>query len=362
VSERQFSFDIIAEDPVTHARAGVFHTPHGDVPTPIFMPVGTKATVKGILPDQLKAIGTRILLANTYHLSQRPGADLIEDMGGLHTFMRWDGPILTDSGGFQIFSHGEFVRLADEGVTFRTVDYDGSYVHWSPADNMRIAQQLGADIVSKEVVGISFDGKFKVLTADEEFSADALIIATGTSRKVPRIKGIADFEGLGVSYCAVCDGFFHRGKDVAVLGSGKYALHEAQALLPIAGSVTVLTDGASPEVEFPSEIKVDERKISHLDGSPMALSTVVFDDSSSMTISGLFIAQGSASSTDLARKVGIATDSNKIVVDENMATNIPGIFACGDCTGGLLQVSKAVYDGATAGNSVVKYLRELTKK
>lgn len=223
-------------------------------------------------------------------------------------------------------------------------------------------RKLGADIISKEVVGISFDGKFKVLTADEEFSADALIIATGTSRKVPRIKGIADFEGLGVSYCAVCDGFFHRGKDVAVLGSGKYALHEAQALLPIAGSVTVLTDGTSPEVEFPSEIKVDERKISHLDGSPMALSTVVFDDSSSMTISGLFIAQGSASSTDLARKVGIATDSNKIVVDENMATNIPGIFACGDCTGGLLQVSKAVYDGATAGNSVVKYLRELTKK
>lgn len=223
-------------------------------------------------------------------------------------------------------------------------------------------RKLGANIVSKEVVGISFDGKFKVLTADEEFSADALIIATGTSRKVPRIKGIADFEGLGVSYCAVCDGFFHRGKDVAVLGSGKYALHEAQALLPIAGSVTVLTDGTSPEVEFPSEIKVDERKISHLDGSPMALSTVVFDDSSSMTISGLFIAQGSASSTDLARKVGIATDSNKIVVDENMATNIPGIFACGDCTGGLLQVSKAVYDGATAGNSVVKYLRELTKK
>ena len=223
-------------------------------------------------------------------------------------------------------------------------------------------RKLGADIVSKEVVGINFDGKFKVLTADEEFSADALIIATGTSRKVPRIKGIADFEGLGVSYCAVCDGFFHRGKDVAVLGSGKYALHEAQALLPIAGSVTVLTDGTSPEVEFPPEIKVDERKISHLDGSPMALSTVVFDDSSSMTISGLFIAQGSASSTDLARKVGIATDSNKIVVDENMATNIPGIFACGDCTGGLLQVSKAVYDGATAGNSVVKYLRELTKK
>ncbi len=142
-----FEYDIVAEDPTTHARAGVLHTPHGDVPTPIFMPVGTKATVKGLLPPTLERIGTKILLANAYHLAMRPGADLVAEMGGLHSFMCWPHPILTDSGGFQVFSHGDFVKLDEGGVTFRAVDYGGSYVHWSPEDNMSIAQKLGADIV-----------------------------------------------------------------------------------------------------------------------------------------------------------------------------------------------------------------------
>ncbi len=142
-----FTYDIVAEDPGTHARAGVLHTPHGDVPTPIFMPVGTKATVKGLMPSTLYELGTKILLANTYHLSMRPGADLVAEMGGLHGFMRWDGPILTDSGGFQVFSHEEFCKLSDDGVRFRAVDYDGKWVSWTPEDNMDIAQKLGADIV-----------------------------------------------------------------------------------------------------------------------------------------------------------------------------------------------------------------------
>ena len=142
-----FEYDIIAEDPATHARAGVLHTPHGDVPTPIFMPVGTKATVKGILPSSLREVGTKILLANTYHLSMRPGAELVAQMGGIHEFMRWDGPILTDSGGFQVFSLGEHFKLSDDGVTFHAVDYGGEKVTWTPEENMRIAQLLGADIV-----------------------------------------------------------------------------------------------------------------------------------------------------------------------------------------------------------------------
>ena len=144
---KPFVFDIVAEDPTTHARAGVLHTPHGDIPTPIFMPVGTKATVKGLLPPTLTELGTKILLANTYHLSMRPGADLVNELGGLHEFMQWHGPILTDSGGFQVFSHGDHVKLTDDGVTFRAVDYDGSYVRWTPEDNMDIARKLGADIV-----------------------------------------------------------------------------------------------------------------------------------------------------------------------------------------------------------------------
>ena len=142
-----FTYDIVAEDPTTHARAGVFHTPHGDIPTPIFMPVGTKATVKGLLPDTVKSLGTKILLANTYHLSQRPGDELIAELGGLHSFMCWDGPILTDSGGFQVFSHEQFMKLSDEGVKFRAVDYDGAWSWWTPETNMQIAQNLGADIV-----------------------------------------------------------------------------------------------------------------------------------------------------------------------------------------------------------------------
>ena len=146
-ASRWFTYDVVAEDPTTHARAGVLHAPHGDIPTPIFMPVGTKATVKGIMPRTLTELGAKIILANTYHLSQRPGADLVAQMGGLHDFMQWHGPILTDSGGFQVFSHEEFFKLSDEGVRFRAVDYDGRWVSWSPEENMAIAQKLGADIV-----------------------------------------------------------------------------------------------------------------------------------------------------------------------------------------------------------------------
>ncbi len=141
-----FEYDIVAEDPVTHARAGVLHTPHGDIPTPIFMPVGTKATVKGVLPSSLHEIGTKVLLANTYHLSMRPGAELVSEMGGLHAFMRWDGPILTDSGGFQVFSLGDHFKLSDDGVSFHAVDYGGEKITWTPEENMRIAQLLGSDI------------------------------------------------------------------------------------------------------------------------------------------------------------------------------------------------------------------------
>lgn len=142
-----FAYDIAAVDPTTHARAGVLHTPHGDVPTPIFMPVGTKATVKGLLVDTLRQLGTKILLNNTYHLAMRPGAELVAEMGGVQRFMCWNGPILTDSGGFQVFSHGDYVKLTDNGVEFRAVDYDGSHVFWTPEENMRIQQLLGADIV-----------------------------------------------------------------------------------------------------------------------------------------------------------------------------------------------------------------------
>ena len=146
MDQNLFKFDLIAEDPTTHARAGVLHTPHGDIETPIFMPVGTKANVKGIPTETVRKLGAQIVLANTYHLSMRPGEDTIAELGGLHKFMNWHGPILTDSGGFQVFSHNDAVKLTDEGVRFIVNDYDGRHVFWTPEDNMEIAMKLGSDI------------------------------------------------------------------------------------------------------------------------------------------------------------------------------------------------------------------------
>lgn len=139
-------FDYTLEATSGHARAGSFETAHGIVRTPLFMPVGTSATVKGIRPETLHEIGAQIILANTYHLSLRPGADLVEEAGGLHSFMNYSGPILTDSGGFQVFSLADTLKLDEDGLTFKSI-YDGSKIRWTPESNMEIQQKLGADIV-----------------------------------------------------------------------------------------------------------------------------------------------------------------------------------------------------------------------
>lgn len=139
-------FELIARDSTTAARRGRFITAHGAIETPVFMPVGTRATVKGILPGQLIELGAQIILSNTYHLFLRPGADLVKEAGGLHSFMNWPRPILTDSGGFQIFSLADTLKVTDEGVRFRSI-VDGAWHHWSPEDNMAIQEALGADII-----------------------------------------------------------------------------------------------------------------------------------------------------------------------------------------------------------------------
>ncbi len=141
-----FDLELIHTDSTTSARRARFHTAHGPVETPVFMPVGTRATVKGVTTPQLHDLGAQVLLANTYHLFLRPGSDLVAEAGGLHRFMNWDRVILTDSGGFQIFSLADTLKLTDDGVKFRSI-IDGSWHFWSPEDNMRIQQELGADIV-----------------------------------------------------------------------------------------------------------------------------------------------------------------------------------------------------------------------
>ena len=141
-----FSYEIQHIEKYTGARVGVFHTPHGDILTPVYMPVGTQATVKGVLPKDLKEAGSSIILANTYHLYERPGDELVKKAGGLHKFMNWQGPILTDSGGFQVFSLAKLNKITDDGVYFNS-SIDGAKYYFTPEKAIQIEENLGADVI-----------------------------------------------------------------------------------------------------------------------------------------------------------------------------------------------------------------------
>ncbi len=176
-------FTLQATDGV--ARAGVLHTAHGDVPTPAFMPVGTKATVKTVDPDELRALGTRILLGNTYHLHFRPGEDVVAELGGLHAFMGWDGPILTDSGGFQVFSLRDTLLAADDdGVTFRSV-YDGAAERFTPELAARIQAELGSDVA----MCLDICPPAAVARADLELAVRRTTLWAERQRDLPRANG-----------------------------------------------------------------------------------------------------------------------------------------------------------------------------
>ena len=219
------------------------------------------------------------------------------------------------------------------------------------------AKRLGVKFVTAEAVGLTYTDRLTVETVGKDYPADAVILATGASRTVPRIPGLAGLEGHGVSYCAACDAFFYRGKDVAVLGSGEYALHEVQALLPVVRSVTLLTNGAPLTADFPPEVTVCPQAVEAILGETV-VTGVQLSGGAQLPVSGVFVALGVAGSTALARKIGAEVDGNRIVVDARMQTTVPGLYAAGDCTGGLLQVAKAVYEGAQAATEAVKALRK----
>lgn len=219
------------------------------------------------------------------------------------------------------------------------------------------AKALGVQFVTTEAVGLTYMDKLTVETLAGDFPADAVILATGASRAAPHIPGLAGLEGHGVSYCATCDAFFYRGRDVAVLGSGEYALHEVQALLPVVKSVTLLTNGSPLTASFPPEVTVCPEKVNAILGEER-VSGVELNGGKTVALSGVFVALGVAGSTALARKLGAEVDGNRILVDEHMQTTLPGLYAAGDCTGGLLQVAKAVYEGALAGTEAAKALRK----
>lgn len=220
------------------------------------------------------------------------------------------------------------------------------------------AARLGVQLTQAEVTGVEYAEKgFSVKTTAGSYAADAVILATGAPRATPRIAGVRELEGRGVSYCAICDAFFYRGKAVAVLGEGEYALEEARTLLPVVGSVTLLTDGAPAPDGLPEGLRVDERPVTAIEGEDK-VARVAFQSGDPLAVEGVFIAYGTAGSSDFARKLGAQLDGNKIQAGEGGATAVPGLFAAGDCTGGLLQVAKAVSDGAQAAMSAIKFVRQ----
>ena len=229
------------------------------------------------------------------------------------------------------------------------------------------AKALGVRIIDAQVLGISGFDTFTVQTTAGDFDTVSVILATGGKRTTPSIPGIREFEGRGVSYCAVCDAFFYRNREVAVIGNSDFALHEAEELRNVTPSVTIYTNGKDPEFSREHSIAVNTMKIQAIEGENtvsglrMESDVAASEDGSGVSFypaDGIFVALGTAGSTEIARQMGAElTDKGNIRVNTEMETTIPGLFAAGDCTGGLLQVSKAVYEGSMAGISAGKYVR-----
>lgn len=220
------------------------------------------------------------------------------------------------------------------------------------------AKNLGIELKNEEVINIKMkENGFDIITDKNEYKTKNIVLATGNKKNVPKIKGIQEFEGRGISYCAVCDGFFYRNKDIAVIGNGKYAISETNELINLANQITILTDGEkAPEIRA-DNVKIDTRKIEEIQGEKR-VEQIKLEDNTIIKTDGIFVAKGVAGSNEFAKKLGIITNKDKIVVNEKMETNIPGIYACGDCTGGVLQISKAVYEGTKAGLEIIKRVKQ----
>ena len=218
------------------------------------------------------------------------------------------------------------------------------------------AKKIGVHLLKEEVTDISKEELFTVKTLNNEFKSKSLILATGISKNKAKIKGIDEFEGRGISYCAICDGFFYRNKNVAVIGNGDFAISETNDLQNIVKKATILTNGMNIPEYRAHNVEINEKIIKSIRGTDK-VEKIIFEDDSVIKIDGVFIAEGVAGSTDFARKIGAKIDNNKIFVNNNMETTVKGLYACGDCTGDLYQISKAVYEGTIAGLEVIKFIK-----
>lgn len=218
------------------------------------------------------------------------------------------------------------------------------------------AKRIGVDVREEEVINIEpgLNDIYLISTTENKYETKAVILSTGNKKIKPNISGINEFDGRGISYCAICDGFFYRNKNVVVIGNGNYALNEARELAHVAGNVKILTNGLDGVEQ--NEFEVITKKIKCITGEAK-VENIEFEDGEILKLDGIFVALGEAGGTDFAKKIGIIMNGDNIKVNENMETNIKGIFAAGNLTGGLLQISKAVCDGAKAGLQAINYIR-----
>ena len=221
----------------------------------------------------------------------------------------------------------------DAGILKKVKKIENYYGFAQPVEGEKLqeageeqARRLGVEIVKEEVVAINFEENFVVETVNRTYEASNVILATGMTRNTLKAKGIKELEGKGVSYCATCDAFFYRGKEVAVVGNEDYALHELEALKPVAKSVTLLTNGEELKENRSIEVPINEKKIREVRGMEK-VEGVTFEDETTQDLDGVFIALGTASSSDLARKIGARiSERNEIIVKENMETTVPRII------------------------------------
>lgn len=218
------------------------------------------------------------------------------------------------------------------------------------------AERLGIEILSDEVVGIKQEENFVVETANSHFEAKIVLLATGMSRAGLKVKGFETLSGKGISFCAVCDGFFYRNKSLAVIGNGDYAANEIADLGHFTQDIKLFTNGldiTTKKLAANQSIVTD--KILEIKGEDHV--EAIITTKGEYPLDGIFVAMGTASANDFAKSLGALTQGTNLIVDETYMTTVNGIFAAGDCIGGFWQISKSVSDGANASKHIIKYLK-----
>jgi thioredoxin reductase (NADPH) len=236
------------------------------------------------------------------------------------------------------------------------------------AIGVRQAKSVGAEFKEEMVVGITKNNVFEVITDNNIYKSKSVIIATGQPTKKVPIENVDQLEGKGIHYCSTCDGFFYEDMKIGILGFTDYAIQELKEMQEYTKNITLYTNAQDMKMNTISkkylkekDISINSKKIQSFEGSH-AIEKILFEDKSEEIIDGVFIAYGTASSVDFARKLGVMIQKNTIQVDSQQKTNIDGLFAAGDCTGGFKQISTAVGQGAHAGKSAIEYIKNLKEE